>query len=193
MPAEMDASTTLRRGKRTVEDREIFVLYPRRSLDRIVRVDVVQNPPDFRLVVSVLAEGHRHSSVDDLQHASTSELLVFDKRNIWLDTGCIAIHHESDRPSWSQHRHLAVTVAVLAAHFEALGPNSSRFRQQLCRRRPVDCVGRVAMHLHNPQHRLAINREAIKCSHVCCMVGAGQIRLPVHDRGDRRRKRSASL
>ena len=52
--------------------------------------------PDRRLVVPQLAQGHRHGAVDDLEHSSAGELFVFYQRNVRLDPGGVAIHHERD-------------------------------------------------------------------------------------------------
>ena len=54
MPPEVDATPPLRWGKRTVEDRQVVVLHAGRAFDRVVRVDVVKDPTNRRLVVTEL-------------------------------------------------------------------------------------------------------------------------------------------
>ena len=184
---EVDAPAPLRRGERTVEDRQVLVLQPRRPFDRVLGVDVVEDPPDLRLVVAELPQRHRHGPVDDLEHPAAGELLVLHQRDVGLDARGVAVHHEGDRAGRGQHGHLAVAVAVLAAHLEALVPDRAGLVEQVGRHRGVDRLDRVAVHLHHPEHRLAVDREAVERPDVRRVLGAGQVRLAVHDRRDRAR------
>ena len=97
-------------------------LQPGRPFDRVVRVDVVEDAADRRLVVAQLPQGHRHGPVDDLEHAAAGQLLVLDQGDVGLDAGRVAVHHEGDRAGRGQHGDLAVAIAVLAAHARGIRP-----------------------------------------------------------------------
>ena len=134
--AEVDAPAPLRRGERAVEDRQVLVVQARRPLDRVVRVDVVEDAADRRLVVAELLQGHRHGAVDDLEHAAAGQLLVLHQRDVGLDARGVAVHHEGDRAGGGQDRDLAVAIAVLAARARGTRPRPRwRLGQQVRRAR----------------------------------------------------------
>src|SRR2546423_1289634 len=90
-------------------------------------------PPPPRLVVAELPQGHRHRPVDDLEHPAAGELLVLDQRDVRLDPGRVAIHHEGDRPGRRQDGDLAVAVAVAPTQVEALVPDGAGLGEQVVR------------------------------------------------------------
>ena len=66
MPAVVDEARALRRLERAVEDRQVAVLQVLGLLDRVVRVDVLDDASDLLRVVAEAPERRRHRLVDDL-------------------------------------------------------------------------------------------------------------------------------
>ena len=165
---------------------------PGRTFDRVVRVDVVEDAADRRLVVAELPQGHRHGPVDDLEHAAAGQLLVLDQRDVGLDPRGVAVHHEGDRAGRGEDGDLAVAIAVLAARSRGTRPRRrAASASSSAGAEAVDGLDGVAVHLHHPEHRLAIDGEASNAPDVRRVLGAGQIGLAVHDRRDRAGQRPA--
>ena len=80
---------------------------------------------DLFLVVAEALQRQRDGLVDDLDRAAADELLVLDEREVRLDAGRVAIHHEADRAGGREHRDLAVLVAVLRAGLEGRVPDGA--------------------------------------------------------------------
>ena len=72
--------------------------------------------------VAELDQRLRHGVVDDLDHAAADQLLVLHQRQIGLDAGGVAIHHEADGAGGRDHRRLRVAEAVLRAQFVSVVP-----------------------------------------------------------------------
>ena len=85
-----------------------------------------RTPADLGVVVAELAERHRHRPVDDLEHPAAGQALVLDQRDVGLDPGRVAVHHEGDRAGRREDGHLAVAVAVLAAQCPGTRPRRLR-------------------------------------------------------------------
>jgi hypothetical protein len=77
---------------------------------------------DIGLAVAERPQRHGDGLVDDLPVAAAGELLEFHQREIRLDAGGVAIHHEADGAGRRHHRGLRVAVAVELAEFERLVP-----------------------------------------------------------------------
>ena len=135
--------------------------------------------------VAQLDERLRHGVVDDLDDAAAHQLLVLDQRQVGLDAGGVAIHHEADGAGGRDHRHLRVAVAVAAAGFVGVVPALLR---ALVERRgnvvAVDAAHRVAMHADHFQERLLVRRVAGERPDGFGDARTGQIRLPAHHGGD---------
>ena len=54
----------------------------------------------------------RHGAVDDLEVAAAGELLELHQREVGLDAGGVAIHHQADGAGRRDDGHLGVAVAV---------------------------------------------------------------------------------
>ena len=63
--------------------------------------------------VAELLQRPRDRLVDDLHRPAADELLELDQREVRLDAGRVAVHHETDGPGRRQHRGLGVAEAVL--------------------------------------------------------------------------------
>src|SRR5205814_2963119 len=99
----------------------------------------------------------------DLQHAAADQLLVLDQGDVRLDAGGVAVHHESDRPGGGDHGRLRVAVAIEVAQLAGFVPGVSCGAQQRQRNmRRVDVVDRASVLVHDAQHRLAVDGEAVE-------------------------------
>ena len=116
----VDRALAVGRLERAVEDRQVLWLEVRRALDRLVLGQVGEDLVDLFRAVAELAQGRRDGLVDDLEEALADELLVLDERDVRLDPGRIAIHHERDRAGRGEDGDLGVAVAVLLAELERL-------------------------------------------------------------------------
>ena len=122
----------------------------RRPLDRLVLVDVLDDLLDLLLAVAQLLQRHRHGLVDDLHHPAADQLLVLDQRDVRLDAGGVAVHHEADGAGRRQHRRLGVAEAVLLAHLDDFVPDVlGRLEQILRDVGLVDVLDRGAMLAHH--------------------------------------------
>ena len=92
-----------------------IVLNVRRAFDGAGRVDVADDGVGLLVRVSELEQRGGHGVVDDLDHASADQLLVLHQRQIGLDTGSVAVHHEADGAGGGEDCYLAVAVAVFFA------------------------------------------------------------------------------
>ncbi len=77
---------------------------------------------DLRFAVAERAQRVRHGAVDDLEVAAAGELLELHQREVGLDAGGVAIHHQTDRAGRRDHGGLRVAVAVLLAELDRLVP-----------------------------------------------------------------------
>ena len=167
----------------TVKHRQVFGFQPGSPLDGVFAVDVGHDGPHFLRGVAQRLEGVRDGAVDDLHHPAAGQLLVLDQGDVGLDAGRVAVHHERDRPCRSQHRRLGVAVAVLPTRGDALVPDLGRRIPQILRAGGIDLPGRVAVHLHHPQHRLAVFGEAGEGPDVRGDLARHQVGLPRQQRG----------
>ena len=90
---------------------------------------------DLRDVAFAIAERAQrlgHGAVDDLPVAAAGELLEFHQREIRLDAGGVAIHHEADGAGRRHHGGLRVAVAVESRRARAPRPRRP-WRARRCR------------------------------------------------------------
>ncbi|GJE34191.1 hypothetical protein LDDCCGHA_4398 [Methylobacterium oxalidis] len=78
---------------------------------------------DLGFAVAERAQRVGHGPVDDLEVAAARELLELHQREVGLDAGGVAIHHEADRAGRRDHGRLRVAVAVLLAEGESPVPH----------------------------------------------------------------------
>ena len=100
----------------------MLLLQQGRSLDGVVLVDVFDDVFDLFAVVAQLAQGGGHGAVDDLQQAAANQLLVLDEREVGLDAGGVAVHHQPNRPGGGEDGRLGVAIAVLAPELDGVVP-----------------------------------------------------------------------
>ena len=95
-----DGARAFCRLERAIKHGEMLVFDVRRALDRASRIDVADDGIRLIVVVTKFEQRSRHSVVDDLNHASADQLLVFDQSQIRLNSCGIAVHHEADGACW---------------------------------------------------------------------------------------------
>ena len=133
-----------------------------RSLDRVVFVDVGEHALHRRLVVAERSQSQRHGLIDDLEHSTAGELLVFHKRDVGLDPGRIAVHEEGNRAGRGEHGRLGIAVAVATPPLKHLAPDLPGRVVQIVGTCAVDVLDGIAVHLHHVEHRLPVGGEAFK-------------------------------
>ena len=161
----------------------------RRAFDGLVLVDVPDDFLDLGGRVAELREGHRHGVVDDLHQPAADELLVLHERDVGLDAGRVAVHHEADGAGRREHGGLRVPVAMFVAELDALVPHLLRVLEQILRHvRPIDVLERGAVLAHDAEHRFAVLLVAGERAAVVAR-DARRLRVggAVHDGRDRRR------
>ena len=121
-----------------VEDRVVHVLQARGADDVAVLGDELDDGLDLLGLVAQRRERPRHRLVDDLHGAAADQLLELDQRQVGLDAGGVAVHHQADGAGRGEHRGLRVAVAVALAGADRLGPDRGG---QLQRRGVVPAVG----------------------------------------------------
>ncbi len=111
------------RGERRLGRAECGVVEPLRPQRHVVDLGRTRERPvaerialdrrDFGGVIAERRQRLRNGPVDDLEIAAAGELLEFDEREIGLDPGRVAIHHQPDRAGRRQHRRLGIAETVL--------------------------------------------------------------------------------
>src|SRR5262245_39044312 len=86
-----------------------------RLAERAVTDGVNHNFRDLSLRIAKYAKGRRHRAVDDLEVATAGELLELHQREVGLDAGGVAIHHQADGAGRRHHRDLRIAEAETAA------------------------------------------------------------------------------
>ena len=71
--------------------------------------------------------------IDDLEVAAAGQLLEFDQREVGLDTGRVAIHHQTDGAGRSDHDGLGVAITGDFADRERIVPHRARERPRFLR------------------------------------------------------------
>ena len=156
---------------------------------------------DLRLGIAEHAQSLRHRPVDDLEVAAAGELLELDQREIGLDAGGVAIHHQADGAGRRDHRDLRIAVAVLLAELERTVPGGLGVLDQALvgaglvverdrRGRHLLVAGalavrRAAVIADHPQHVLAVFLVAREGAEQARHLGRGGIADAGEDGGQR--------
>ncbi len=120
----VNGARALRGLEGAVEDGQVLVLDGGRAFDGAGGVDVADDGVGLVGGVAQLEERGRHGVVHDLDHAAADQLLVLHQRQVGLDAGGVAVHHEADGAGGRQHGDLRVAVAVLLAVLQGFVPDS---------------------------------------------------------------------
>ena len=114
----------------------------RRLAERAVADRIGIDLGDVAFAVAEHAQRFRHGAVDDLEVAAAGELLELHQREIGLDAGGVAVHHEADGAGRRHHARLRIAVAVRSPS-AARGPRRA-WRARDSSLRPVRPCGRAA-------------------------------------------------
>ena len=180
-----------RGGKAQSKTGRCSVLEVGRPFDRVVLVDVARRSSSTWRRRSRAACRRRGTVwLTILSIAAAGQLLVLDQRDVRLDAGGVAVHHEADRAGRRQHRRLGVAEAVLRAGAKASSHTSRAASQQILRARALGSIlsSALAVHLHHAQHRLAVLLVAGERARPPRQLARWRVGLPVHQGGDRGRK-----
>src|SRR5262249_27875647 len=167
MSVVVNGAGTGPRLERAIEYCQVQVGKMWRALDGLVFVEVLDDFLDLARVVTNPLQRARYGAVDDLQHPAAYQLLVFDERDVGLDAGGVAIHHEGNCSGRRDNGCLRVAKAALLADLERIVPGIARRSQQvewnICR---LQLVGMAAMLLDDFEHWFAIRRIARERTHL---------------------------
>ncbi len=147
------------------------------------------------------AQRFRHGAVDDLEVAAAGELLELHQREVGLDAGGVAVHHQADGAGRRHHRDLRVAEAVAGAELDDAVPGAlgvvdhAGLRAGLVverHRRRRDrliagalAVSRAAVVAHHPQHGVAVLLVAGEGAKLLRHLGRGRVADAGEDRGQR--------
>ena len=65
--------------------------------------------------------------IHNFQHAAAGKQFVFHERDVGFDSGCIAIHQETNCPGWREHGDLRVAITVALTQIGRAFPSLARF------------------------------------------------------------------
>ena len=126
-----------------IKHRQMLRLDAGRALDGAGGVDVADDRVDLGIGVAELEERRGDGVVDDLDHAAAHQLLILHQREIGLDAGGVAVHHEADGAGRREHGDLRIAVAVLLAMSQGLVPALFAGLDQRGQLRRDEGLGRV--------------------------------------------------
>ena len=179
----------------------------RRPADR-----VSHDVGDLLLVIAERPQGLGRGAVDDLEIAAPGELLELDQREVGLDAGRVAIHHEADGAGRRNHRDLRVAIAMRLAERQRVAPGGARGFAQVRPRRTrfgelvmVErgrgdrerlvtrglALRRALVVADHAQHRVCIGLVAGEGAAFCRDLGRGRVRPAGEDGGERGADRPA--
>src|SRR5579885_1791610 len=136
----------------------------RRALDSLVLVEILDDLLHLARIITEPIERAWHGLIDDLEHPAADQFLVLDQRDIGLDAGRVAIHHESDRAGGRNHGSLRIAIADGAPELQRVVPDVAGSLPQF-QRHVLGLelfASAVAMTLDYLKHRLAIDRIALE-------------------------------
>ena len=95
----------------------------RRGLaERAVADRIGDDLGDIAFAIAEHAQGFRHRAVDDLEVAAAGELLELHQREVGLDAGGVAVHHQANGAGRRDYACLRVAIAVHLPERERLVP-----------------------------------------------------------------------
>ena len=185
----------------------------RRLGERAVADRIDLDLGDVGLGVAERAQRRRHRAVDDLEVAAAGQLLELHHREVGLDAGGVAVHHEADRAGRRDHGGLRVAVAVLLAELErdvpgalgvvgealvgvAVDQHAMVERHRRLRHLLVAgllAIGRAAVVAHHAQHVVAVLLVAGERPELARHLGRRRVADAGHDGGERAADRAARL
>ena len=105
-----------------IENLVVGLIEIRSTNDRTVVGDVGDDLLSLLGGVAEVLEGTRHRLVDDLHRAAADHLLELDQREVWFDTGGIAVHHEANGASRGKNGRLGIAETIGMPELDDLVP-----------------------------------------------------------------------
>src|ERR1700688_1355455 len=119
----MQAPFAFERLEGAIKDRQMFLFESalddaltfrnRHIFDGVMFIDVRQNLLGLFRGITQLLQSRPDRLVDNLEHPSSGQKLVFYQGDVWLNSGRIAIHQKADSTGRGQDRDLRVPESVL--------------------------------------------------------------------------------
>ena len=113
---------------------------------------VLDDALDLRFGIAERVERGRYRTVDDLEVTAACQLLELDQREVRLDAGGVAIHHQADCAGRRDNGGLGIAVAVLGAKLDRPVPGCNCMVKQLL----VRAVGMIKRHRVDGQLLIAL-------------------------------------
>jgi hypothetical protein len=148
------------------------VIDRRRLLEHAVADRISDDLGDLAVVIAEHAQRFRHRAVDDLEVAAAGKLLELHQREVGLDAGGVAIHHQADGAGRRHHARLRIAIAMRFAERQRAIPGKLGMLASCwsgmalwssgtggCRHLLVAgalAVSRAAMVAHHAQHHVAV-------------------------------------
>ena len=157
----------------------------RRALDGASLVDVRDDLAGLLGGVVELHQRLGHGVVDDLDDAAADQLLVLDECEVGLNAGGVAIHHEADCASGSEHGDLGILVAELFAVSEGGVPGFLGGQEELgLNALGLDAANGITMHADHFQHGLLVHLVAWERTFAFRDARRLCVGFAAHQRGD---------
>ena len=177
----MNRAAAVGRLERAIENRQVFGFQAGRALDSSLLVHEVHDGFNLGIVIAELPQRGRYGIVDDLDGAATHQLLVLHERQVGLDAGRVAIHHEANRPGRRQHCRLRVTIPMQHTKVDGIRPDGPcRIVHLAGNVVPVDPLDGLAVRPHHIQERLPVHVETRARPHLARNLRRLQICLAGH-------------
>ena len=77
------------------------------------------------LAIAKRPQAFGHGAVDDFEIAAAGQFLEFHQREIRLDAGGVAIHHQADGAGGGHDRDLRIAIAMRLAEFQGAVPGGA--------------------------------------------------------------------
>ena len=151
-------------------------------------------------IIAQLTEGVGHALIHNFKVPAAGQLFEFDQSKVGLDSGGIAVHHQSDSAGGCDHGDLRVAVTVLFAQFKcAVGILAGGLEQVIGTDARVDTQGQdgkalvlfggfipggTAVVADHAEHVLPVVLISGESSQLFRHLGAGGVAGHVHDGGN---------
>ena len=141
---------------------------------------------DLAFAIAERAQRLGHGAVDDLEVAAAGELLEFHQREIRLDAGGVAIHHQANGAGRRHHGGLRVAEAVGLAELERLVPGRLGVGDEvglraggLIERHRIDGERLIAAAIRHARRGDGCGSPAACARRSSCSRGRGRARLAI--------------
>ena len=180
---------------RAVEDDVVLELEPGRVHDVALVGDVLDDRLDHLLLVAQGAQRARDGAVDDLHRRAADQLLELHQREVGLQAGGVAVHHQTDRAGRGDDGGLRVAVAVLLAERQALLPRLGGLVQdpRVVRADRTQGVVGGGVLAHDPLVRVGVAGVAVVRTDDRGQLGRALVSGAGHQAGDRASQRTAAV